>query len=87
MREAALGVYALRLHALLMRVEPKKPDLGVRLQLEKALRLERDLGLPLTEALARVEQECETRVERMLALAAKHGCPLGQGRRDPTATP
>ena len=77
-REAMLAERALQYHELLLRVRPRKPDLGVRLLLEKALRLEQAEGLPLAAALQRVYQECERRVERMLEVAARHGCSLAR---------
>ena len=56
-REARLAAFAVEIREVLLRVRPKKPDRGVRLLRNKALRIERQQRIPLEDALAAVVQE------------------------------
>ena len=73
--ESVRRTYEKKFYHLLMRVQPKKPELGVRVLMKKVEDLTRTTSLSFEQACARVYQEVSQRVERRLKLL--ESCPTG----------
>ncbi len=75
--------YRTRFRALLRQVQPKRLDHGVDVLMAKAHRLASDEGLPLEQALQRIERNARQRVANMLRRAAASRCSIRPGASDP----
>ena len=75
--------YRTRFRALLRQVQPKRLDHGVDVLVAKAHRLASDEGLPLEQALQRIERNARQRVANMLRRAAASRCSIRPGGPDP----